>query len=387
MRIYLDNAATTWPKPEAVYQAITAAQRDWGIAAGRGVTREAAQVARMLAELRGQLVALLNADSPGGIVFTVNGTAALNLAIHGWLLPGDHAICTAADHNSALRPLRWLEQTAGVAVTRVPCDAAGWVDPAAIASAWRANTRLVTCTHAGNVTGTLLPAAEIGRIARERNGYFLLDAAQTLGQIPVDVAALNVDLLAAPGHKSLLGPLGTGVLYVGPRCREELRPLIQGGTGSVSEQLDQPWDLPERFESGNQNYPALAGLAEGLRWIQARGLNEIALHSRELSRRFRALLSERIPRDRLTIIGPEQVEAGVGVVSVAAAEYDPQDLAIILDQQEPRIQTRAGLHCAALIHEALGTAGRGGTLRFSWSPFTTTEEIERAVEALGRVLG
>ncbi len=212
MRIYLDNAATSWPKPEAVYAAIDRAQREWGVAAGRGVSREASEIARMLQTTRAAISGIINGGAAERIAFCQNGTAACNTALLGMLQPGDHVITTQTEHNSILRPLEYLKQSHDVAVTIIPCDARGWCDPAEFAAAWQPRTKMIALNHASNVTGILQDAVAIGTICRERGGFFLLDAAQSLGHIPIDVAAWKVDLLAAPGHKGLLGPLGTGLL-------------------------------------------------------------------------------------------------------------------------------------------------------------------------------
>ncbi|HEY2759630.1 MAG TPA: aminotransferase class V-fold PLP-dependent enzyme, partial [Pirellulales bacterium] len=235
-RIYLDNAATSWPKPEEVYTAVDHYLRENGAPAGRSAYSQATEVEGIIATARAAIARLIGAQNPRQIIFVGNGTDAINLAIHGLLRPGDHAICTAADHNSVLRPLRHLEELRQIEVTRVPCNGAGWVDPEDLRRALRSSTRLVAMTHASNVTGTIEPVAEVGRIVQQHGARFLVDAAQSLGHLPVDVEELHADLLAAPGHKGLLAPLGTGVLYIKPGLENQLQTIRQGGTGTDSGQ-------------------------------------------------------------------------------------------------------------------------------------------------------
>ena len=243
-----------------MYAAVDNYQRQLGAAAGRGGYAEAQEVAALVESTRNKLADLIHAENPNKIIFTFNCTDSLNLAIHGILRDGDHVVTSTAEHNSVLRPLRWLEDKGIIKVTRVECDSTGWVDPDEIGAAIRTDTKLVVLTHVSNVTGTIQPATEVAQVARERGVLFLLDAAQSLGHIPLTVGKLGVDLLAAPGHKGLLGPLGTGLLYV----REGLESLVdcvrQGGTGSASFDDRQPLNLPYKYESGNPNALGLVGL-------------------------------------------------------------------------------------------------------------------------------
>jgi cysteine desulfurase family protein len=385
-RIYLDNAATSWPKPETVYRAVEHAIRELGSSAGRGVYRESITAMQMIEETRIAILRLINGTDANQIILTSNGTESLNIALHGSLTAGDHVICTAIDHNSVLRPLKLLEKTRGVEVTRVKCDEFGRVDLADIQNAWRKNTRLVAISHVSNVTGTIQEIARLGEFVRGREGVFLVDAAQTLGHVPIDVQALNIDLLAAPGHKGLLGPLGTGVLYVGDRCRDAIRPMIVGGTGTDSDQDEQPWSLPHRLESGNLNVPAIAGLLAGVKWIAEQGVLALQYHEQELNRTWNKLIEDAGLNDRLQVYGPMDPTAKVGLVSLNVNDLDASELAMILDQQMPRVQGRAGLHCAPLIHEFLGSKSRGGTFRLSWGPLTTEKELTSAVDALKQIV-
>jgi len=377
-RIYLDNAATSWPKPDAVYAAVERYQRECGAAYGRSVYREAVEVEQSVTGARRSLVRLLGAERPERIVFTANGTDALNLAIHGALSAGDHVVTTMAEHNSVLRPLRHLTEQRDVRVSFVGVDAAGVVDPGEVRRAMLKETRLVIVTHASNVTGAIQPVDEIGRIAHQHGALFLVDAAQSLGHLPVDVEAIQPDLLAAPGHKGLLGPLGTGLLYIRPGVEERLNPLRQGGTGSQSQHDRQPDLLPDKYEPGNLNVPGIVGLGAGVKYLETRGINAIAAHERRLTER---LLDGLRQAAGLRVHGPADASVRVGVVSVTLPGYDPQELAAGLDAAYG-IQVRAGLHCAPRMHEALGTLAGGGTVRFSLGCFTTEGEIDAAVSAM-----
>jgi len=380
-RIYLDNAATSWPKPDVVYAAVDRYLRENGAPAGRSAYREAADVEGVIASARSAIARLIHADHAKRIVFTLNGTGALNLAIHGLLRSGDHAICTDADHNSVLRPLRHLEEYGGVEVTRVACSSSGWVVPDDVRRAIRPKTRLVAMLHASNVTGVIEPAAEIAEIAHQHGALFLLDAAQSLGHLPVSVKELSVDLLAAPGHKGLLGPLGTGFLYIRDGIEKELKSIAQGGTGTQSNEDRQPETIPDKFESGNHNVPGLLGLAAAVGWLESRGIESIYQHEKDLGDQLRERL-QRIPGVKLH--GPAHGEPAVAVVSITVEGYDPQEAAAVLDSTF-RVQVRAGLHCAGPLHAALGTLARGGTIRFSAGAFNTLSNIEAAATAVEEI--
>jgi len=377
-RIYLDNAATSWPKPPEVYAAVDRYFRELGAPAGRSAYAEAAEVEGAITRARAAIARLIGAENPRQVAFAFNGTDALNIAIHGILRPGGHVIATDAEHNSVIRPLHMHAERHGVEVTFVPCDGRGIIDPADVRAAIRPDTQLIVLTHASNVTGALQPAAEVGAIAREHEIPLLLDAAQTLGDVPIQVESLHVDLLAAPGHKGLLGPLGTGILYVRPGLEERVLPLRQGGTGTRSEEEFQPSAMPQRYESGNHNVPGLVGLEASLAWLAERGVDWVRQHQHEL---VTALLAGLRENSNVTLYGPESAEQRVGVVSLNVAGYDPQELAGGLDAAY-RIQTRAGLHCAPRMHRSLGTLESGGTLRVSVGPFNTAEDIEAFLAAL-----
>ena len=377
-RIYLDNAATSWPKPDAVYDAVNDYIRNVGASAGRATYHEAHEATRLLNAVRQQIAQLWCAPRVDDIVFTSNGTDSLNLALHGILRDGDHVVTTDIEHNSVLRPLHWLSVERGVEVTHVPCDGQGVVQPDDVQQALRPNTRLLAISHASNVTGALQPVTELARIARQAEIVSLLDAAQTAGHIPIDVRELDFDLVAASGHKGLLGPLGTGVLYI----RSELVPRLashrQGGTGTQSDLDQQPEEAPHKYESGNHNLVGLAGLHAAAAYLLQETPRAIQLHERTLAATLWSAV-ERIPG--ITLVGPADAEQRVAVVSFTLAGYDPHEVAAMLEAQAG-IRCRAGLHCAPRMHQSLGTIGSGGTVRLSLGHATTAEQISTASEAI-----
>jgi cysteine desulfurase family protein len=379
-RVYFDNAATSWPKPEAVYRAVDDYMRRLGAPAGRGSYDEAAEAERLVSSCRQKIARLIGASEAKRIVFTSNGTDSLNLALHGLLKPGDHVVTTVCEHNSVLRPLRFLAEHRDVSSTHVPCDSTGVVDPSEIENAIKPNTRLIALLHASNVTGAIQPVEEVGRIAAERKLIYLVDAAQSLGYVPVDVSRMGCHLLAAPGHKGLLGPLGTGLLYIAPGIEQQLLPIRQGGTGTRSDEESAPTTLPDRYEAGNLNVPGLVGLEAGVSHLLAEGVEKTREAAQCLTQR---LLDGLSPMKNITLYGPRTAEGRVGVVSLNLAGYDPQELASLLDAQWS-IQARAGLHCAPRMHQALGTAP-GGTLRLSLGHFTSESQIDAVVAAIKEV--
>jgi cysteine desulfurase family protein len=380
-RIYLDNAATSWPKPEAVYDAVDHYQREVGGPNGRSGYREALEANRVVERARRGVAKLIGAADPRHVVFGCNGTDVLNLAIRGTVRPDDHVITTVCDHNSVLRPLRTLREQHGVAVTYVPCDGQGFVSPDDVRAALRTNTRLVAVVHASNVTGAIQPIAEIGAVVRESQALFLVDAAQSLGHVPIDVSELEVDLLAAPGHKGLLGPLGTGILYIRPGVERKVEPLRCGGTGTQSDEDRQPVVLPDKYEPGNHNMLGLAGLAAASEFLEQHTIDAIDAHHTKLAER----LMERLRAIEGVIIhGPQTTADRTSVVSITVDGYDPQEIAAMLEASH-RVQCRAGLHCAPRMHESLGTSASGGTVRLSPGYATTIEQIETVAAAVEEI--
>ena len=375
--IYLDNAASSHPKPPEVYEAADRMLR-MGANPGRSGHGPALDAAREVLEARTAVAELLGVGDPGRITFTANGTHALNLALMGLLEPGDHVVSTQMEHNSVLRPLAALERI-GTEVTLVSADRTGRVEPAEIELALRPHTRLVVLNHASNVCGTVQDAAAVGEICRRRGVLLLLDAAQTAGTLPLDVKDLGVDLLAAPGHKGLLGPQGTGVLYVAPGIR--LRPLLVGGTGVLSESREMPPEMPDGLEAGTLNAPGLAGLTAGVRYLLQRGVAEVRRQEQEL---LAHLLPALESLDDVIVYGPGDPSRQVAVVSFNLKGRDGAHLGYALDQVYG-IAVRVGLHCAPEAHRALGTFP-GGTVRASLGPFNTrqdTDDLVRAVRELG----
>lgn len=383
-RLYMDNAATSFPKPRAVIEAMVRYATELGASAGRGAYHEAVETGVLIGECRRRLQKLFNGERPEHFVFTLNCSDALNLAIKGLIDPGrpNHAICTHIDHNSILRPLHALAERGWLDQTRVPVDGGtGLVDPQAIRRAIRPDTRLIAVTHVSNVTGTIQPVREIGRIAREAGIPLVVDAAQSAGHLPVDVQADGIDLLAAPGHKGLLGPLGTGFLYVRPGLEKLLRPLKEGGTGSASELAVQPEFMPDKYEAGSHNAIGIIGLSEGVRWVLEQTVEKLAADELALVSTFLDGVSD---IRGLTYFGPQGVRHRIGVFSVRVDGYDPQELSAVLEGSYG-ILTRSGIHCAPLAHGAIGTADSGGTTRISFGPFHSMQDVQFVADALADV--
>jgi cysteine desulfurase/selenocysteine lyase len=377
--LYFDNAATSFPKPASVYDAIDDFMRHSAGNPGRGAHRLSLAASQVVDETRALLAQLFHAPDPQRIIFTANATDSLNLALYGLLQPGNHVVTTTMEHNAVVRPLYTLQQQ-GVRVTRVPCASDGSIEPEAILSALRPETRLVVMLHASNVTGTILPVAAVGAAMREHGALLLVDAAQTAGVLPIDVQAMHIDLLAFPGHKGLFGPPGTGGLIIGERVR--LRSLRQGGTGTRSEEEEQPTGLPEGLEPGTLNSVGIAGLGAGVRFILEQGTEQIAAHEAALVQRLLQGLNT-VPG--LTIYGPADAQRQVGVVSLRLEHWEPMDVGVALDQ-EFEIAVRTGLHCAPLAHRTIGTFPTG-TVRLAPGYWTTAQDIDRAIEALRCLAG
>ena len=376
--IYLDNATTTWPKPESVYQAMDKFLREKGGNPGRGSYSLALAAKEMVDETRMLVARLINAPEVERVIFTHNGTDALNLGLKGLLKPGDHVITSAIEHNSVIRPLAKLERQ-GVTVTRIPPSTAGGIVPAKdIEEAITGDTRLIIMNHASNVNGVIQPIKEYGQIARNRNLIFMVDAAQTAGRYPVDVQADNIDLLAFPGHKWLFGPPGTGVLYIGSRVNPDS--IYEGSTGSHSQQEAQPEALPYKYESGTANSAGISGLGAGLKYISGEGLERIRAHEQALTERLIEGLSG-IPG--VILYTAEDRTRQAPVISFNIEGFEPVDVGAILDQAFD-INVRIGLHCAAAAHKTLGTFP-SGTVRLSPGFLNTVEEIEATLQALEKI--
>ena len=378
MQHYLDNAATSFPKPESVYQALDAFARTSLANPGRAGHQMALAAERALDDARHLLNQLFHGQEPERFIFTLNCTDALNMAFKGVLQDGDHVITTDLEHNSVSRPLRALELAGRIRLTRLAADGGGTIDPDAVRRAVTKRTRLIALTHASNVLGTVQPIAEVGRLAREHDLLFLVDAAQTAGVVPVDVQEMDIDLLAFPGHKSLLGPTGTGALYVGPRSH--LQPWREGGTGGDSASETQPCELPYLLEGGTPNVLGVAGLSAGIRFVQERGLEAIRRHEVELCQRLWRRLDE---MSGYTVYGHREMDRRVGTLSFRNESLPAAELGGILDQAF-QIAVRPGLHCAPYIHRAIGTFPEG-TVRVSPGPFSTEEDIDHLARALAEI--
>lgn len=382
-RIYFDNAATSWPKPESVYRAIDDYLRHQGVPAGRGSYAQAAELSRQIEQTRARLAQWVDAPSASHVVWTYSGTDSLHLALDGLLRPGDHVVTSALEHNSILRPLRQRELDGEIQVTRVDCEPSGVLDPQAVLDAVMPQTRLVALSHASNVTGLVQPLTEIGRALTEKRTRFLVDAAQTVGHCPVSFSDLHCDMLAAPGHKGLLGPTGTGFLAITPEIAPELRAVRLGGTGTSSESDRPPSTVPSKYEAGNLNVLGIVGLTAGLDFLAEQGLAKLQQHEQQLAQRLERGLSE---LDGITLFGQAPSEGEkLGVVSFQVAGFDPAEVAAMLDQSA-QIQVRAGFHCAPHMHRALETDKMGGTVRVSFGPFNQETEVERLLDVLDQIV-
>ncbi|MEG2983935.1 MAG: aminotransferase class V-fold PLP-dependent enzyme [Peptostreptococcaceae bacterium] len=375
--IYLDNAATTYPKPEKVYDAILDCMKNYCANPGRAGHKLAMRAAREIYEARDNIAKLFNIDNPMNIVFTYNATDSLNLAIKGCVKKGDHIITTSMEHNSVIRPIKSLEKD-GIESTVVNCDKDGFLDVNDIKRAIKPNTKLIVTTHASNVCGTIVDIDSVGKIAKEYNILYLVDASQTAGVYDINLKELNIDMLAAPGHKCLLGPQGTGILYI--RDGLEINILKEGGTGSQSEDLIQPELLPDKYESGTHNTPGIVGLNEGVKFVIERGIDNIRKHEEELCQYMLERLEE-IPN--IKIYGPKDSKKRAAVISINIGDMDSGEITYLLDS-EYDIATRSGIHCSPLAHKSLGSLEQG-TVRFSFGYFNTREEIDKAIIALKEI--
>ena len=375
--IYFDNAATSWPKPPGVTEAMVHFLNQVGANPGRAGHRRAVEAGRIVYNAREAVAELFNAPDPLRIAFGANVTEALNLALLGLLRPGDHVVTSSMEHNAVMRPLRALENER-VEVTVVGCSTDGRLDLAALEAAIRPDTVLVALNHASNVTGTVLPVAEVGAICRH-GPLLLVDAAQTGGAYPIDLQADGIDLFAFTGHKSLGGPMGTGGLIVGERVDEKrITPLVYGGTGSLSEHDQQPDFMPDAFESGTPNAVGLAGLEAGVRWVLERGVNEIRAHEVGLTQ---ALIEELGSIPGVTVYGTLDAELQTATVSFNITGVAPSEVGMRLDE-EYGIMCRVGLHCAPAAHKTLGTFP-GGTVRFGLGAFSTMADVFTLLSSVG----
>jgi cysteine desulfurase / selenocysteine lyase len=375
--IYFDNAATSWPKPAQVGRAMLKFLDEVGANPGRSGHRLSVEAARTVYQAREATAKIFHAPDPLRVIFTANATESLNLALYGILRPGDHVVTSSMEHNAVMRPLRHLARQ-GVELTVVPCAADGSLEPAHLESAIQDNTVLIVMTHASNVSGTLLPVRQAGEIALRRGILLLTDEAQTAGAHPLDMQADHIDLLAFTGHKSLYGPTGSGGLVLGPRADpHKIDPLRRGGTGSRSELEEQPEFLPDKFECGTANAVGLAGLLASIRWVQARGVEEIRWQEQILCQRLIDGLAD-IPG--VSLYGDLDASKRTAVVSFNISGMEPSEVGLRLDE-EYGVLCRVGLHCAPAAHRTIGTFP-AGTVRFSLGAFNTNDQVDLALKAV-----
>jgi len=375
--IYLDNAATSFPKPQQVIDAVVDCLKNKGANPGRSSHQGALEASRIIFETREKLAQLFGVEDSSNIIFTLNATDALNLGIKGILKSGDHVITTSMEHNSVSRPLNTLAEQ-GVLVTKVKCDIKGYPDLNELEKAINDKTKLIVTTHASNLTGTLMPIIEIADIVQKNGLLYMVDAAQTAGSFPIDVQEIGIDMLACAGHKALLGPQGTGMLYISPDV--ELEELRQGGTGGHSEEPLQPRTRPDRYESGTPNTPGIAGLGAGIDFIQATGIDVIRKKEDKLFHHLYGSLKE---IDGVQLYGPQAEEPRAPVLSLNINDIGCHEVAFILDEAFG-IAARPGLHCAPDAHRTIGTI-ETGTVRLSLGFFNSEQDIDTAVKAIAQL--
>jgi len=379
--IYLDNAATSWPKPPEVLKAMTDVLELAGGNPGRSGHRLSVAAAREVYNAREDIASLFNVTDPLRVIFTASATHAINIALKGLLKSGDHVVTSSIEHNAVMRPLRGLEKQ-GVRISIVPCAADGSLDVRNVVSGMNSRTRLVAVTHASNVMGTILPVAEVASVAHKAGALLLVDTAQTAGTIPIDMPAMGIDFLAFTGHKELQGPPGIGGLVIGENVDvSQIEPVMYGGTGSNSESQEQPDRLPDKFESGTLNLVGIAGLHTGIQWVKDRGIDAIRAHLKELTL---ALINGLSELSGIKVYGPLDANTTVGVVSFGVNHKRVSEVGLKLDE-EYGILCRVGLHCAPAAHKTMGSFPEG-TVRLAPGVFTTMDDIGTTVRAIEQVI-
>ena len=378
--IYLDNGATSFPKPDEVYTFMDSFYRNFGVNPGRSGYDLCMETGDLVDETRKLITDFFNGNDPNRLCFSYNSTDALNLIIFGILKQGDHAITTSLEHNSVLRPLYHQNKFNGVEVDYVPFGTNGFIDPDDIKDKIKGNTRLVIINHASNVIGTIQPLEAIGRICRERGVTFAIDASQSAGKVPIDMEQHHIDIIAFTGHKSLLGPTGTGGLYV--RDGVEIRHTRAGGTGVRSAERMHLDEYPYRLEYGTGNVVGIAGMYAGLKWIEEKGMDTIHKQEMRLTRILRDGLNE---LDGVVLYCQNELTDHIAVISFNVDGMEALNVGTLLDG-EYDIACRTGLHCAPLVHEQLGTDRIGGAVRIGIGPFNTEDHIRTAIEAIGEIV-
>ena len=377
--IYLDNGATSFPKPPAVAQAMLQYMTEVGASINRGVYGSAQAAGMTTLMLREGLCRLFHHSDPTHCVLTGGNTMGLNMVLRGWLRPGDHCLVSSVEHNAVMRPLHDLAEQ-GVTFDRIPCDRDGHLNPADIPALIRPNTRLLVMAHGSNVSGAVQDAMAVGAICHEHGIPFVLDAAQTAGHWPIDFEAMHLSALSVPGHKGLMGPSGIGALLLSDDFAKNLTPILTGGTGSASDSEAQPDYMPDKFESGTPNLPGIYGFHAAVDFILDTGVEVLQERERQLTKYFLDKLRD--VKD-IRLAGPWDLENRVGVISVDFAQVDNAEAAYQLEQ-DYGILTRCGLHCAPSAHKTLGTFPQG-TVRFSVGHYTTEAEIDTAVQAIAEI--
>ena len=374
--IYLDNAATSWPKPDVMMQAMMDFNSNIGANPGRSGHRLSVEASRIIFNARDAIASILGAEDTDCIVFTRNATEGLNTIIRGLLQTGDHVITSSMEHNSVMRPLRAAEHD-GIELSVIKCSASGDINPDEIASAIKKNTKLIIITHASNVTGIIMPIADIADIARKHDVIFCVDASQTAGSLPINVTKDNVDILVFTGHKSLYGPQGTGGFYIRKGIETLIKPLERGGTGSRSEFEEHPDFMPDLFESGTPNTIGLAGLGAAAEYILKIGVDVIRKKEIGMTKMFLEGVSS---IEGVRVYCNTDPNRRTPLVSFTIDGMTPSDISYKLDERFD-IMSRPGLHCAPSAHRTIGTFPQG-TVRFSFGMFTTEQEIKTAIKAI-----
>jgi cysteine desulfurase/selenocysteine lyase len=376
--IYLDNGATSFPKPEAVYAFMDKFYRNNGVSPGRSGYDLSIETGNIIENARKTMAAYFNGRDPNRLIFSANATDALNLAINGLLTEGDHVITTTLEHNAVLRPLHHMSVYNNVEVDHIPFDNHGFVNPKDFASKFKSNTRLVVVNHGSNVIGTVQPLKEIGKLCKEKGVTFLVDASQTAGKLSIDIEALNIDIIAFTGHKSLLGPTGIGGLYV--KEHVTIKHTRSGGTGVKSAQKHHLEEYPYRLESGTLNTVGIAGLHAGINWVMDQGIDKIHHHEMALTEQFRDGLDK---IENVVTYCADDLTNHIGVLSFNIQGFEASNTATILDG-DYNIACRSGLQCAPLVHEQLGTK-LSGTVRMGFGPFNTVEHVDHAIKAVSEI--
>jgi len=376
--IYLDNSATSWPKPPAVIAAISESLTNYGGSPGRSGHHFAVKAAKEVFETRELIASFFNSPSSDRVIFTSNATHAINIVLKGILKKGDHVLISSMEHNSVIRPLRFLEKEKSIEITIVDCNKKGQLNIEQLENNIKPNTKMVVTIHGSNVTGAILPIREIGAICKSKNILYMVDAAQTAGIIPIDIQKDNIDILAFTGHKELYGPTGIGGLCI--KNDLQIESFIQGGTGSKSEMEIHPSFYPDLLEAGTQNMLGIIGLKAGINYILEQGMENLRNKQFQLTNYFISQLKE---IEKIILYGCDSKEERLPVISLNIKNIVPSDLAFTLDK-EFGIMVRAGLHCSPLAHKSIGTFPQG-TVRLSIGGFTTEEDIQLTIHALKKI--